>query len=113
MSKLQELDSQSYADWQRDRQAYWDDMAERGAKLNIDIRTTSYRSSDEYYANLGSYIAQRQEDALPIAGEGGMEFLRSLSVATRWGSRILPPLRFATIAIDVVIIYGEIEGYGA
>lgn len=107
-----ELQPQSYADWQRDRQAYWDNMADLGAKLNIDIRTTSYRSSDDYYANLGSYIAQRQGEATPIAGEGGMEFLRVLSLASRWGSRIYPPLRFATVAIDVVYLYGETQGYG-
>lgn len=107
-----ELEPQSYADWQRDRQAYWNNMAELGAKLNIDIRTTSYRSSDDYYANLGTYIAERQEAGIPVAGEGGMEFLRSLSVATRWGSRILPPVRFATIAIDSVLLYLEAQGYG-
>ena len=106
-----QLEPQSYADWQRDRQAYWDNMAEIGAKLNIDVRTTSYRSSDDYYANLGSYIAQRQEEAIPVAGEGGMEFLRTLSVVTRFGSRFYPPLRLATIAIDVVITTAEIEGY--
>lgn len=99
----------SYDDWKKERLAAWDKKSTWS-----NLRNQSYESSrmsDDLYYNLGTYIDERQNAAIPVAGEGGMEFLRALSVVSRWGSRLYPPLRIATITIDVVITTAEIEGY--
>ena len=95
---MSDLGAQSYDDWLADRQQYWDSVAENNAKYFRDTRTTSYRSSDDYYANLGSYIENRQLEATPIAGEGFVEFFTALSDVSALGSKVFPPLRIVTLA---------------
>jgi len=102
-----ELDNMSYEQWQAERQAHWDNMNRFGANVSI----ADSRVSDDYYNNLGSYIAQRQEEAIPVAGEGGMQFLRAASGASRIAASYFPPFSFVTFAIDTVIIVAELEGY--
>lgn len=102
-----ELDNMSYKQWQAERQAHWDNMNRFGANVSI----ADSRVSDDYYWNLGSYIAQRQEEAIPVAGEGGMQFLRAASGASRLAARYFPPASFVTFAIDTVIVVAELEGF--
>ena len=102
-----ELDNMSYKQWQAERQAHWDNMNRFGANVSI----ADSRVSDDYFNNLGTYIAQRQEEAIPVAGEGGMQFLRAASGASRIAARYFPPASFVTFAIDTVIIVAELEGY--
>lgn len=102
-----ELDNMSYKQWQAERQAHWDNMNRFGANVSI----ADSRVSDDYFNNLGTYIAQRQEEAIPVAGEGGMQFLRAASGASRLAARYFPPASFVTFAIDTVIIVAELEGY--
>ena len=102
-----ELDNMSYKQWQAERQAHWDNMNRFGANVSI----ADSRVSDDYFNNLGTYIAQRQEEAIPVAGEGGMQFLRAASGASRIAARDFPPASFVTFAIDTVIIVAELEGY--
>lgn len=102
-----ELDNMSYQQWQAERQAHWDNMNRFGANVSI----ADSRVSDDYFNNLGSYIAQRQEEAIPVAGEGGMQFLRAASGASRLAARYFPPASFVTFAIDTVIVVAELEGY--
>lgn len=102
-----ELDNMSYKQWQAERQAHWDKMNRFGANVSI----TDSRVSDDYYKNLGSYISARQEEAIPVAGEGGMQFLRGASSVSRLAARYFPPASFITFAIDTVIKVAEAEGY--
>ena len=102
-----ELDTMSYKQWQAERQAHWDNMNRFGANVSI----ADSRVSDDYYNNLGTYIAERQEEAIPVAGEGGMQFLRAASGASRLAARYFPPASYLTFAIDTVIIVAELEGY--
>ena len=102
-----ELDNMSYKQWQAERQAHWDNMNRFGANVSI----ADSRVSDDYFNNLGTYIAERQEEAIPVAGEGGMQFLRAASGASRLAARYFPPASFVTFAIDTVIIVAELEGY--
>lgn len=102
-----ELDSMSYDQWKAERQTHWDNMNRFGANVSI----ADSRVSDDYFNNLGSYITQRQEEAIPVAGEGGMQFLRAASGASRIAARYFPPASFVTFAIDTVIIVAELEGY--
>lgn len=95
MSELQDL---SYDDWLAERNQYWNNVAENNAKYFRDTRTTSYRSSDDYFANLGSYIENRQLEATPIAGEGFVEFFTALGDVSALGSKVFPPLRIVTLA---------------
>ena len=102
-----ELDNMSYKKWQAKRQAHWDNMNRFVANVSI----ADSRVSDDYFNNLGTYIAQRQEEAIPVAGEGGMQFLRAASGASRIAAKYFPPFSFVTFAIDTVIIVAELEGY--
>lgn len=102
-----ELDNMSYKKWQAERQAHWDNMNRFGANVSI----ADSRVSDDYFNNLGTYIAQRQEEAIPVAGEGGMQFLQGASWAARLGARFFPPASFLAFYIDTVIIVAELEGY--
>jgi len=102
-----ELDNMSYKQWQAERQAHWDNMNRFGANVSI----ADSRVSDDYFNNLGTYIAQRQEEAIPVAGEGGMQFLRASSFVTKWASRYFPPASFLAFYIDQVIFMAEGQGY--
>lgn len=108
--------SNDYNQWLEQRQAYWDNINNANSKYytlrNNPIRTTSYRSSDEYYESLGAQIEARQRAAEPIAGEGLMEFLPYFSGAMRLGSRFFPPLSMVAHASDAVLLYLKEEGYG-
>lgn len=99
----QELVDMSIKQWQAERQAYWDTISEFNEKMGTSFRTVSYRSSDEYYANLGSYIEERQQDATPVAGEGSREFFETLGYVSATGSKIFPPLRFVTLASRAIL----------
>lgn len=102
-----ELDKMSYKQWQAERQGHWDNMNRFGANVSI----ADSRVSDDYYNNLGTYISQRQDEAIPVAGEGGMQFLRAASGVSRVVARYFPPASFVTFAIDTVITVAELEGY--
>jgi len=102
-----ELDNMPYDQWQAERQAHWDNMNRFGANVSI----ADSRVSDDYYNNLGSYITQRQEEAIPVAGQGSMQFLRAASGASRLVGRYFPPASFVTFFIDTVITVAEQEGY--
>ena len=99
----QELQEMTLQEWRAERQSYWDSISELNQIMGTSARTTSYRSSDEYYANLGTYIEERQEEATPVAGEGSREFFETLGYVSATGSKIFPPLRFVTLASRLVL----------
>lgn len=101
------FDQMTYKEWQAERETYWANMDRFG--FNLDIADS--RVSDDYYNNLGTYISERQEEAIPVAGEGSMQFLRAASGASRFAARFFPPASFITFAIDTVIAVAEAEGY--
>jgi len=68
-----ELKPQSYDEWKRERQAYLDSRS--AAQIALDVQYQEYNRNDAYYNTLGDRIRQRQLAAIPIAGQGLLQFL--------------------------------------
>lgn len=60
------------------------------------------QTDDEFYFGLGERIKQRQNDKIPEAGAGTVEFLSILGNVTKGVSLIFPPFRKVTLAIEGV-----------
>ena len=88
-----ELDPQSYDDWKADRQAYLDSRS----NWQVMKDSLAYRkyNSDEMYYGLADEIAQREESKIPIAGEGAIRFLNTMSTVTKPLTRLGWPGAFA------------------
>lgn len=58
------------------------------------------QTDDEFYFGLGERIKQRQNDKIPQAGAGTVEFLTISGNVTKGLSLLFPPFRKVTVAID-------------
>ncbi len=88
----------SYKKWQAERQRYLDSRTP--FQVLNDLRYQQYNQNDAYYSSLTERINARQEDKIPLAGAGTVEFLSIASNVTKPLTRLGAPF---------AIIYGIFE----
>lgn len=72
----------TYDDWKADRQKYLDS---RSPMQRIrDAQYQQWNKNDAYYDTLGDRIQFRQDNKIPIAGEGAVQFLSTAGTITRF-----------------------------
>ncbi len=88
----------SYKEWQADRQRYLDSRT--SFQVLQDLRYQQYNKNDAYYFGLTDRINARQEDKIPLAGAGAVDFLTLASDVTK------PFVRFGA---PFAVIHGLFE----